>query len=73
MFLEVHISVCMRARNKSQNVITLLSKTTFARYPLKKYMPFGSVISVIAIREPALPTPPRMRGRTWRFVEVIGP
>ena len=51
MFLEVHIFVGIRARNRSRNAVKLLSKTTFARYPLKKYIPFGYVISAIAIRE----------------------
>jgi hypothetical protein len=49
MFLKVHIFVGIRARNKSQKPVTLLSKTTSDGYPLKKFLPFWYVTSAIAI------------------------
>jgi hypothetical protein len=52
MFFEVDIFVDIRARNRSHEPVKLLSQNTSARYPSKKYIPFGHVISAIAIRQP---------------------
>jgi hypothetical protein len=50
MFLCADIFTGIRARNRLRGPIALLSKTIFAKCPLKKDIPFYHVISAIAIR-----------------------
>jgi hypothetical protein len=50
VFFEVEIFVGIRARNRSRELIAVLSKNTSARYPSKKIFLFCHVIS-IAIKE----------------------
>jgi hypothetical protein len=51
MFIAVGIFAGVRAGNRAQKPITLFFKTTCARYPVKRYIPFYITISVIAIKE----------------------
>jgi len=54
MFFEVDIFVGIKARNRSREPITVLSKNTSARHPSKKHIPFFHVISALAIRDHVL-------------------
>jgi hypothetical protein len=51
MFLSVDIFAGVRVGNGPRKPITIFSKTTSARYPVKKYILLCPTISVIAIKE----------------------
>lgn len=52
MFSVLNMYAGVKATRGSQNLIAILIETTSAKYPIKKYIPFCSIISASAIREP---------------------